>query len=132
METAPQSRRKFITTLAALLAAGGLLTRYLIPRTAGKRQALVTASAADIPANGALVFQNERVALMRDEKGVYALSLICTHLGCTVTVTEDVISCPCHGSRFDRRGMPVKGPADKPLVSLELIEHNGKLEVYGS
>ncbi len=49
---------------------------------------------------------------MRDDSGFYALSLVCTHLGCTVTVTEDDLACPCHGSRFDRQGKVLKGPAD--------------------
>lgn len=115
-----------------MLAGGGLLTRYLIPRSTGKRHALVTAAAADIPANGALIFREKRVALMRNDQGIYALSLVCTHLGCTVVVSEDRLSCPCHGSLFDRRGEVVKGPADRALVRLELVEQNGAIEVYGS
>jgi Rieske Fe-S protein len=132
METAPQSRRKFITTVALLIATGGLLVRYLTPHTAGKRQVLVTADASDIPPNGALVFSNERVAIIRNEKSIYAVSLICTHLGCTVTVTENHLSCPCHGSLFDRQGAVIKGPADKALKRLELIDSNGVLEVFSS
>jgi Rieske Fe-S protein len=132
MENVPQSRRKFITTLALLLASGGLLLRYLTPRTVNKQQVLVSAASVDVPVNGALVFRGERVVLLRDEKGYYALSLICTHLGCTVTVTEDKLSCPCHGSLFDRQGAVVKGPADKPLVRLEVVEQNGELRVFRS
>ena len=132
METVPQTRRKFITTVALLLAACGLLTRYLIPRSSKKRQPLASAAVADVPVTGALIFRNERVALLRDEKSFYAISLVCTHLGCTVTVAEDALSCPCHGSRFDRLGAVVKGPADKPLMRMELVEHDGVLEVYSS
>jgi Rieske Fe-S protein len=132
MEKSSQSRRSFITTIVLLLGSAGLLVRYLVPRSTGKRQVLVSAFAADVPANGALVFRNERLALLRDEKGYYALSLVCTHLGCTVTVVEDRLSCPCHGSTFDSQGTVVKGPADKPLLRLELVEHEGVLSVYGS
>ena len=131
MEKLPQSRRKFITTLTLLLASGGMLVRYLIPRTSGKRRVLVNAARADIPLNGALVFRTERLALFRNESGIYALSLVCTHLGCTVTVTEDALSCPCHGSRFDRQGKAVVGPATSPLRRLELDERNGLVKVYG-
>ena len=132
MEIFSQSRRKFITTLTLLLASGGLLVRYLTPVTSGKRRVLASAVAADVPTGGALVFRTERLVLMKDDTGFYALSLICTHLGCTVTVTEDALSCPCHGSRFDRQGKVLSGPADTPLVKLKLAEINGVIEVYGT
>jgi len=131
MEKLPQSRRKFITTVALLLASGSLLIRYLTPRSVRKRQILVSAATKDVPINGALVFMNERLALLRDEKGVYAMNLICTHLGCTVTVKEETISCPCHGSLFDRQGKAVKGPADRPLDRLVVEERDGIVEVLG-
>ena len=130
MENLSQSRRKFITTLTLLLASGGLLVRYLTPVTSGKRRVLASAVAADVPPGGALVFRAERLVLMKDGTGFYALSLICTHLGCTVTVTEDALSCPCHGSRFDRQGRVLTGPAGTPLVKLKLAEINGVIEVY--
>jgi len=129
MEKLPQSRRKFITTVALLLASGSLLFRYLTPRSTRKRQILVSAATKDVPVNGALVFMDERLALLRDEKGIYAMNLICTHLGCTVTVKEGTISCPCHGSLFDRQGNVLKGPADRPLARLPVEERNGILEV---
>jgi len=132
MENVSQSRRKFITTLTLLLASGTLLVRYLTPRATGKRRVLATVAAADVPQGGALVFRDERLALLRNDSGIYALSLVCTHLGCTVTVTEDMISCPSHGSRFDRTGRVELGPADKPLRRLEIFEQNGLIEVYGS
>ena len=132
MENIPQSRRKFITTLTMLLASGGMLIRYLTPRTPAKRRVLVSAAAADVPPGGALLFRSERVALMKDNAGFYALSLICTHLGCTVVVTEDALSCPCHGSRFDRQGKVLTGPAVKSLVKLELTELTGVIKVFDS
>lgn len=131
MENLPQSRRKFITTLTLLLASGGLLARYLIPRRSGKRKVLASASAADVPLNGALLFRNERLALLRDDNGFYALSLICTHLGCTVTVTEEALSCPCHGSIFDRQGKVLKGPADRSLERLNVEARGERIEVVG-
>ena len=129
METVPQSRRRFITTLVLLCASSGLLVRYLTPRLPAQRQLLVRAVVADVPVNGALIFPRERLALLRDEKGFYALSLICTHLGCTVKVTADTLTCPCHGSMFDRQGRVLKGPADRPLGRLQVQERDGVVEV---
>lgn len=55
------------------------------------------------------------VALFRDAGGVYAVSLVCTHLGCIVKSQADGFECPCHGSRFQSDGSVTKGPAPKPL-----------------
>jgi nitrite reductase/ring-hydroxylating ferredoxin subunit len=131
MENLPQSRRKFITTLTLLLASGGLLVRYLTPRTTGKRRVLASAAAADVPPDGALLFRSERLALLRDDTGFYALSLICTHLGCTVVVTEAELSCPCHGSLFDRQGRVLKGPADRSLARMKVEVRGERIEVVG-
>jgi len=131
MENLPQSRRTFLTTLILLLGSGGLLVRYLTPRRSGIRRVLASAAVADVPLNGALLFRDERLALLRDEHGVYALSLVCTHLGCTVSVTEDALSCPCHGSRFDRQGQVLKGPADRALARLRVELRGERVEVVG-
>jgi Rieske Fe-S protein len=129
MENVPQSRRNFISTLIMLAGSAGLLWRYLTPRTARRRKALVRVARADIPPQGALVYRTERVALLREGEEVFALSLVCTHLGCTINVAADGLSCPCHGSRFDRRGRVLQGPADRPLPRLELVENDGVVEV---
>ena len=129
MEIFSQSRRQFITKLVLLLASSGLLFRYLTPRSNLKRQVLVSCASADVPVNGALVFQHERLALLRDGIGVYALSLVCTHLGCTVTVSAGELVCPCHGSTFDRQGRVLKGPADRALRRLVVEERGGMIVV---
>lgn len=131
MENLPQSRRTFLTTLTLLLASGGLLVRYLMPRSSGRGKVLASAAAADVPSGGALLFRSERLALLRDDTGIYALSLICTHLGCTVTVTEDALACPCHGSRFDRQGNVLKGPAGRPLERLKVELRGERVDVVG-
>jgi len=129
MENIPQSRRKFITTLALTCASLGLLWRYLTPPVARRRTVAARVAKADVPVEGALVFARERLALMREGDTVYALDLVCTHLGCTVTVTSSGLSCPCHGSHFDRQGRVLKGPADRSLRRLKVEEHEGIIEV---
>ena len=41
----------------------------------------------------------------------------CTHLGCKLrwNALEHTWDCPCHGSRFDEEGNPIKNPASDPL-----------------
>jgi nitrite reductase/ring-hydroxylating ferredoxin subunit len=55
------------------------------------------------------------VALFRDDEGVFAISLIRTHLGCIVKSIPDGFECPCHGSRFDPAGGVTKGPVPMAL-----------------
>jgi cytochrome b6-f complex iron-sulfur subunit len=63
---------------------------------------------------------------------VYALSTVCTHLGCTPSWLdgEQKYKCPCHGSGFYITGINFEGPAPRPLerVGLRLAE-DGMLEV---
>jgi len=129
MENIPQSRRKFIQTLALACASLGLVWRYLTPPAAVRRTVVARAAMTDVPVEGALVFHEARVALMRKDETIYALSLVCTHLGCVVAVTSSGLACPCHGSRFDRQGLVLSGPADRPLARLKLEEHDGMIEV---
>ncbi|MGZ4896264.1 MAG: QcrA and Rieske domain-containing protein [Candidatus Angelobacter sp.] len=69
------------------------------------------------------------VAVYRDEQGVYAISRVCTHLGCIVKPTAEGFECPCHGSRYDRDGIVTKGPAPRPLDWLQVKEQGGVLYV---
>jgi cytochrome b6-f complex iron-sulfur subunit len=70
--------------------------------------------------------KEQRVWMIRNEEGMYALISICTHLGCTPiwTPSEQRIKCPCHGSNFLIDGQNVAGPAPVPLfraaISLDL------------
>jgi len=130
MANAPQSRRNFLATLALAFASAGMLWRYLTPGIARRRTVAVRVRRSALPAEGALVYREERVALLSEGETIYALSLVCTHLGCSVTVTADGLVCPCHGSRFDRAGRVLHGPADRPLSRLELEEQGGFIEVY--
>ena len=114
MATTPRSRREALGTLISALAAVLLLGRYLRPGIR-RRKTLLTVAKADLPRHGALVYRESRVAIVRAGEGLYALDLACTHLGCTVNVTPTGLACPCHGSRFDREGNVVSGPADRPL-----------------
>ena len=71
-----------------------------------------------------------RAYILRDAKGLYAISAVCTHLGCTVNKTGENYECPCHGSRFNNGGYVLKGPAQFPLDRLELsLSDDGKVVV---
>jgi Rieske Fe-S protein len=69
------------------------------------------------------------VALFRDAKGIYAVSLVCTHLGCIVKPREAGFDCPCHGSRFAADGSVQKGPAPRPLPWFKVTGKGGNYVV---
>ncbi len=63
---------------------------------------------------------------------VYALSTVCTHLGCTPNWLEgeQKFKCPCHGSGFYKNGVNFEGPAPRPLERFGLrLAEDGMLEV---
>jgi len=72
------------------------------------------------------------VYIVHAAEGLYALSAICTHLGCFTAWKPElgIIACPCHGSKFNRLGVKIDGPAPKPLPRLKLsIGDEGELLV---
>jgi cytochrome b6-f complex iron-sulfur subunit len=69
------------------------------------------------------------VAVFRDAEGVYAISTVCTHLGCIVKASAGGFDCPCHGSGFKKDGTVVKGPAPKPLPWLKVSKSGDKITV---
>ncbi|MDQ0995215.1 glycine/D-amino acid oxidase-like deaminating enzyme/nitrite reductase/ring-hydroxylating ferredoxin subunit [Phyllobacterium ifriqiyense] len=81
-----------------------------------------------VPAGGAgiILHNGEQVALRRGEDGSeFALSAVCTHLGCIVgwNQADETWDCPCHGSRFDKHGQVISGPATLPLARRDLREN---------
>lgn len=129
MEKSHRSRRRFIKGLVFLSAWSFLLWRFLVPEKVLSKKPLLEVKKTDLPPGGALVYHRSRVAVIRREEEIYALSLVCTHLGCTVNVTPSSLVCPCHGSVFDRDGKVLKGPAETPLPRLEVQEQGDSLVV---
>jgi Rieske Fe-S protein len=77
------------------------------------------------------------VAIGRDAMGVYALTLVCTHQGCTAAPAGAVgarqVNCPCHGSQFDRNGAVIRGPAGRPLVHFAVtVDPAGNIIIHST
>lgn len=124
MENVDGKRRALLWTVGAVLASAAFLASRLTGRRDPARTLLVVEK-RKVPARGALVYRESRIAVVREGNRYHALSLVCTHLGCTVEVTPKTVACPCHGSVFDRSGKVVRGPADRPLERYE-IEDRGE------
>ena len=128
----PMPRRDFLG-LAALgsMAAAVLVSLFGMLKLP---KAAVSASPAKkfkvnlpdvLPEGEAFIPSGRNVAVFRDAEGVFAISIICTHLGCIVKPTPDGFACPCHGSGFKKDGTVTKGPAPKPLPWLKVSNSEG-------
>lgn len=130
------------TAAASVSGSGG----FLSPNVLYEDPAAFKAGAPSEYAIGSTtVLTDKRVVINRDQDGFYAISLICTHLGCTPRYFSDVTSdlvnqgvsgirdpdtrqvanranpilpgfkCPCHGSRYFRDAINFFGPAPRPM-----------------
>ena len=127
------SRRDFLKlardgflALSGTLAFGGFL-RFLDydPNPAPKTK-FDLRPAANYPIGSRTALSKIPALLIHTDSGFSALSLICTHLGCSLGEDESGCACPCHGSHFDAEGKVTHGPATKPLspLRIEISEDN--------
>lgn len=89
-----------------------LVKDYLTSRQDEKLSELEPGDSAIIDAEG------ETFAAWRAPDGeLFAVSSVCTHMGCKVhwNSVETSWDCPCHGSRFRPDGTVIEGPALVPL-----------------
>ena len=91
---------------------------------AGKPESYPPESVTLDPATGIFV--------VREAQGFFALSAVCTHLGCLTAWKPElgIVACPCHGSKFNRDGTKIAGPAPRPLPRLRMwLSDDGDLMV---
>jgi cytochrome b6-f complex iron-sulfur subunit len=82
--------------------------------------------------NSVTVFRGGRFYLVRLlDGGFLALSLRCTHLGCSINWEGDKkrFICPCHSSAFYINGEVQNPPAPSALDYFPVIIENGKVKV---
>ncbi len=129
LEPEPVERRDFLG-LAGLWAAGvavlGSLVGMLrlpkpsvLPETGNR---IRIGHPDEFPPGTTRAFPEQQVLVMSGARGIAAISLECTHLGCVVAKTERGFSCPCHGSAFDADGGVVTGPAPRTLRWLQVAQ----------
>jgi nitrite reductase/ring-hydroxylating ferredoxin subunit/uncharacterized membrane protein len=130
---------------AAALTAGGFLGGHMsYTRGVGPNQTAFDAGPTEwtaVAGVGELVegaptagtAADTPVFLVRRGGAIHAMHNRCSHRGCSLSDGElegDVVTCPCHGSRFDiRDGSVVRGPATAEQPSFETRDAAGRIEV---
>ena len=132
------SRRDFLKfstnsllALSGILGVGALI-RYLsyqFDPTPPKE--FDVGPAINYPLNSRTVVAHIPAIIIRDEDGLRAISLTCSHLGCTIEERNFGFECPCHSSRYDLDGVVLKGPAVNNLKKLRTEEaEDGNLHIF--
>lgn len=132
------SRRDFLKLIrdGFLYLSGGLvvggLIRFLDSEANPTPKTVFDLGASSrYPLNSRTVISEPPAVVIHNETGFSALSLVCTHLGCTVESNSQGFACPCHGSHFDGNGNVIQGPAKRPLQSLRVqITEEGNLKLF--
>ncbi len=145
-------RRNFLKVfgVGSLLAglAGQFYTwiRSLFPNVSYESIRRVKLDEPEKIPDGVTFIDDIKTYVFREGKTFYAISAVCTHLGCTVKYVglskpkivkiggKEVevkweFHCPCHGSKFYGDGTNYAGPAPRPLdwVKVEISPEDGKL-----
>jgi cytochrome b6-f complex iron-sulfur subunit len=132
------SRRDFLKiatdsllAVSGILGIGGLI-RFLSYRADPAPQSeFDIGPSAMYPKNSRTILSDIPAVVIHADEGIRAISLTCTHLGCTIEERSFGFECPCHGSQYDLDGKVLKGPAGTKLKKLRLNEmEDGNLHVF--
>ncbi|MHB8490133.1 MAG: QcrA and Rieske domain-containing protein [Candidatus Dormibacteria bacterium] len=163
---AEATRRQFLLFMGGLAGLGATLfggveiLKFMFPVASGNAPALFKTDFTFDQLTGGVVNgkpvtpvnvlsqTDKRVTVVLDDAGIYAVLLICTHLGCTPNYVTDIVTgsgvsaavadvrgvrtpsqqlpngwaCPCHGSRYFIDSTNFYGPAPRPMdwVNIEV------------
>lgn len=132
------SRREFLKistnsllALAGALGLGGLIRYLSYKADPTPPSEFDIGPASDYPMVSRTVLAHIPAIVIHDVEGLRAISLACTHLGCTVEQHTSGFECPCHSSRYDEDGVVRKGPAKTDLRKLHIEKtEDGNLHVF--
>jgi len=131
------SRRDFLTKGALgafFMAMGGAVVGGVAlpkpPVSPGPTRRYKLGAPEEFSVGTGTKIDNGNFFLFRDDGGFFAITAVCTHLGCIVAKVDDGFACPCHGSKFSTEGKVVGGPAPRALPWLKVsLTPDGKLMV---
>lgn len=135
----PLTRREFLlyiwTASIALstAASGGVVLWFAYPRfRAGEFGGTFKIDVTKLPTTDAAPegHSDGRFWLVNTGSGVAALYMVCVHLGCLYkwVPSNNRFECPCHGSKYQKDGTYIEGPAPRSLdrFVIEAVDAAGK------
>lgn len=140
MVQAPITRREFLNYAFLgslgifLVALGGATFFFALPRFgAGEFGGTFNLGAAgdNVPAIDQAPSSrvSARSWISQSEEGVVALYNVCVHLGCLYgwQPVTNRFECPCHGSKYQKNGTYIEGPAPRSLdrFVIQFIDPSG-------
>ncbi len=134
------NRRNFIgKMLIGCGAAVGLETGYagakLLATKPVAEKAPVNMNLSQLPEGSrtSILYGGNKIEVIRTEKGIKALSMVCTHLGCLVIWEEEkgTYHCPCHDAYFSEDGGVVSGPPTQPLEEIPVTISGNTVTIGG-
>ena len=126
------NRREFLTyawagALGLLTLESGLATyQFMYPRfREGEFGGKFPLGAASVLPQTGIDPQSNTTGkfwLINTDEGPRALYMVCTHLGCLYKwePSNSRFECPCHGSKFNREGHFIEGPAPRSLDQFQI------------
>ncbi len=118
----------------AAIGAVGLTGQFLSPNVLLEPSKKFKAGKVDsYPLDSVTLDKEQKVYIVRGKEGYfYAVSAVCTHLGCITNWKSElgIIACPCHGSKFTKEGKKIEGPAPRSLPRFQIsLDEQGQLIV---
>jgi cytochrome b6-f complex iron-sulfur subunit len=94
------------------------------------------AAASEVPAGAVRRFSAGGIDgfLVNNGGSVYAVSAICTHMGCHIrwNAAHWRFDCMCHNASFGHRGEVLGGRPLSDLPPIQTRLHNGRILVWGT
>ncbi len=134
------SRRGFLGWLisgiiflcVSLASSSAAIVRYFFPNVLYEPDRRFKMGKPNDYMMGPNFIEDKRIFIFKQPEGIFCVSAVCTHLGCTVQWKgeEKNFFCPCHGSVFTKDGNVKKGPAPRALEWYEVtLAKDGRLVV---
>lgn len=141
--TAPAKRRDFLRQAWKILGlvAAAELVYFIVSLLKPSKEFIksnpvptlkIIGNVEDFPIDSVTPDRINKLYIIRDSDGAFlALSLTCSHLGCSVLWDEarKQFACPCHASAFDKHGEVLSSPAPRPLDYFPVTIAQGKVKI---